>query len=275
MIAVGLHLMQDARRDDAPGQSAVATLTPDMRLSGLAMCRTDAEIVAAIGDPPALVLMDAPAVVPDVRGRRDSEHVLAWLDIPAFPVTPARMASVHGGTRGAGIAAALTARGHVVAEALPDQVLRQLMWEKQRPRGTAPIDLGEYRAEWLGVRAPAYRPRGGRARPDGLAPARGILQAVVGAANWPPATRDGDLAALDEAAVIDAVACGVAAARCLHGPDDSWAMLGDAAAGRVVLAAGPEMIERARVNIARLRDEGTIGIPPEVAAAALGPPQSW
>ena len=112
MIAVGLHLMQDARRDDAPGQSAVATLTPDMRLSGLAMCRTDAEIVAAIGDPPALVLMDAPAVVPDVRGRRDSEHVLAWLDIPAFPVTPARMDSVHGGTRGVGIEGALTARGH-------------------------------------------------------------------------------------------------------------------------------------------------------------------
>ena len=267
--------MQDARREDAPGRSAVALLTPDMRLSGVTMCRGDEEIVAAVGDAPALVLMDAPAVVPDVRGRRDAEHVLAWLDIPAFPVTPARMASVHGGTRGARIAEALSARQHVVAEALPDQVLRQLIWEQQRPPGTAPMDLGEYRAEWLGVRAPAFRPRGGRARPDGLAPARGILQEVVGAANWPHATRDGDLAALDEAAVIDAVACGVAAARCLHGPDDAWAMVGDGAAGRVVLAAGPEMIARARVNIARLRDEGTIGIAPEVAAAALGPPQSW
>lgn len=267
--------MQDARREDGPGRSAVALLTPDMRLSGVTMCRGDGEIVAAVGDAPALVLMDAPAVVPDVRGRRDAEHVLAWLDIPAFPVTPARMASVHGGTRGAGIAAALASRGHVVAEALPDQVLRQLMWEQQRPPGTAPMHLGAYRAEWLGVRAPAYRPRGGRARPDGLAPARGILQAVVSTGGWPLPEREGDLAALDEAAVIDAVACGLAAARCLHGPDDSWAMVGDAAAGRVVLAAGPEMIDRARVNIARLRDEGTIGIAPEVAAAALGPPQSW
>ena len=267
--------MQDARRDDAPRQSAVAMITPDMRLSGVTMCRADAEILAAVGDASAFVLMDAPAVVPDVRGRRDAEHVLAWLDIPAFPVTRARMDSVHGGARGARIATALTARGHVVAEALPDQVLRQLIWEEQRMPGTAPMDLGAYRAEWLGVRAPAYRPRGGRARPDGLAPARAILQTVVGTANWPPAARAGDLAALDEAAVIDAVSCAVAAARCLHGPEDAWAAVGDGVAGRVVLAAGPEMIDRARVNIARLRDEGTIGIPPEVAAAALGPPQSW
>ncbi|MGB0731563.1 MAG: hypothetical protein ACPGRF_05245, partial [Miltoncostaeaceae bacterium] len=53
MIAVGLHLMQDARRDDAPGRSAVAMTAPDMRLSGVTLCRTDAEIVAAIGDDAA------------------------------------------------------------------------------------------------------------------------------------------------------------------------------------------------------------------------------
>ena len=108
MRAVGIHMVQDARAGDAPGRSAVAEVTPDSVLSGVLMCRSEAEIADAVGPGPALVLVDAPLVVPEVRGRRDVEHVLAWLDIPAFPVTPERMRTVHGGTRGPALARALS-----------------------------------------------------------------------------------------------------------------------------------------------------------------------
>lgn len=272
---MGIHLLQDARRDDAPGRSAVAEITPDSRLSGVRMCRSDGEIVGAVGAAPALVLVDAPLVVPAVAGRRDVEHVLAWLDIPAFPVTPARMRKAYGGARGVHLAEALADSGHVVAEALPDQVLRQLMWDADHPDGSPVLPLADYRAAWLGIRAPAFRPRGGRARNDGLAPARALLGAAAELTAWPAPEREGDLADLDEAAAVDAVACALLARRCLDAPGDRWALVGDAQRGRVALAACPEMIDRAGINIARLRDEGTIAIPAEVAGAQVGPPQSW
>lgn len=273
--AVGIHLLQDPRVDDAPGRSAVAEITPDNALSGVRMCRSDAEIADAVGGGPALVLVDAPIAVPDVRGRRDVEHVLAWLDIPAFPVTPARMQKAYGGARGVALAQALAAAGHVVAEALPDEVLRHVMWEREHPAGSPALDLADYRAAWLGLRAPAFRPRGGRARNDGLAPARALVGEAVDLTAWPAAEREGDLGDLDEAAAIDAVACALLARRCIDAPGDRWMVLGDATAGRVALAACPEMIDRARINITRLRDEGTINIGAEVAGSQVGPPQSW
>lgn len=275
MRAVGVHLVQDARREDAPARSTVAEISRDGRLSGAQMCRTDAQIADAVGTAPALVLVDAPLAVPDVRGRRDAEQVLAWLDIPAFPVTPERMRKVHGGARGVALARDLRSAGHAVAEALPDQVLRQLIWERDHPWGSPALGLADYRAEWLGVRPPAFRPRGGRARNEGLAPARDILAGAIDARAWPAATRDGDLADLDEAAVIDAVACAVLARRCLDGPGGRWARVGDRDAGCIILAAGPDLLERARVNMTRLAAEGAISIPPEVAGDEVGPPQSW
>ncbi len=244
-------------------------------LSEVRMCRTAAEIVGSVGDDPALVLVDAPLAVPEVRGRRDAEHVLAWLDVAAFPVTPARMQAVHGGAPGVDLAAALAARGHVVAEALPDQVLRQAMWEQQHPPDDPPLDMGAYRAAWLGVRPPPFRPRGGRARHDGLAPARALLEPRADLSAWPRSGRSGDLAALDEAAVIDAVACATLARRCLDAPGDRWAVIGDARAGRVVLSACPELIARARTHIERLRTEGTITISATIAGTDLGPPPLW
>lgn len=275
MRAVGIHLVQDVRREGAPGRSAVAEIAPDGVLIGVRMCRTDPEIVQAVGAPPALVLVDAPLAVPEVRGRRDTEKVLAWLDIPAFPVTPERMRKVHGGARGVALAALLRAAGSAPAEALPDQVLRQLMWEQDHPPGDEPLGLAAYRGEWLGVRPPAFRPRGGRARNEGLAPARAILAQAIDCHGWPSPDRDGDLADLDEAAVIDAVACAVLARRCLHGSGHAWARVGTSGAGCIILAAGPDLIDRARVNITRLADEGAITIPREVAGDEVGPPQSW
>ncbi len=274
MRAVGIHLNPEMGRDDPPGRSAVAEITPQGALLGVQMCRSDEEICAAVGEAAALVVIDAPIAIPDgTGGRRDVEQVLAWLDIPAFPVTRARMEKVHGGARGLLVAAAL--RGHTTVEGIPDQVLRQLLWEREQPIGLPPIGLAEYRARWLGVRAPAFRPRGGRARHDGLAPARDVLADAVDLAAWPMPERTGDLAALDEAAAIDAVACAVTAYRCLHGAGDSWARIGTPDGGRVLIPAGPDLIDRAVVNIARLADEGTITMPREVAGGAVGPAHSW
>lgn len=263
------------RRHDAPGRSAVAVIASSGVLEGVRMCRSDAEIAAALGDSAALVVIDAPIVVPAaVTGRRDMEHVLAWLDIPAFPVSGARLDKVHGGARGPGLVAALSPTA-VAVEGLPDQVLRQLLWERAHPIGSPPLGLAEYRVEWQGVRAPAFRPRGGRARNDGLVPARALLADAADLRAWPAAERTGDLADLDEAAAIDAVACAITAHRVLHGAPGTWARIGSRDAGQVVIAAGPDLIHRAHVNMARLREEGTIGIPPEVAGEAVGPADSW
>jgi hypothetical protein len=194
-------------------------------------------------------------------------------NVPAFPVTRARMEKVHGGARGPALAAALSA--HTTVEGIPDQVLRQLLWEREHPIGSAALGLADYRAQWLGVRAPAFRPRGGRARHDGLAPARDVLADAVDLAAWPAPGRTGDLAALDEAAAIDAAACAITAYRCLHGTADSWARIGTVDGGRVLIPACPDLIERAVVNIARLADEGSIAMPLEVAGGAVGPAHSW
>jgi len=74
---VGIHLLQDARLGDAPGRSAVAEITPDNALSGVRMCRSDGEIVEAVGDAAALVpvgdvdaLADALTQVCDDADRR-------------------------------------------------------------------------------------------------------------------------------------------------------------------------------------------------------------
>lgn len=272
--AVGIHLNPEMGRDEPPGRSAVAEITSQGALLGVQMCRTDEEICAAVGESPALLVVDAPIAIPDgPGGRRDVEQVLAWLDIPAFPVTRARMEKVHGGARGPALAAALSA--HTTVEGIPDQVLRQLLWEREHPIGSAALGLADYRAQWLGVRAPAFRPRGGRARHDGLAPARDVLADAVDLAAWPAPGRTGDLAALDEAAAIDAAACAITAYRCLHGTADSWARIGTANGGRVLIPACPDLIERAVVNIARLADEGSIAMPLEVAGGAVGPAHSW
>ncbi len=275
MRAVGIHLNPDLTRDDPPGQSAVAEIAAGGVLVAVRMCRSNAEIVAVVGASPALVLIDAPVVIPATTvGRRDLEHVLTWLDIPAFPVTSERIQKVHGGVRGPLLAAALPST-LVVAESFPDQVLRQLLWERLHPAGSPPLGLADYRTGWIEVRTPTFRPRGGRARNDGIAPTRAILADVLDLAAWPLPERSGDLAALDEAAVIDAVAAAFAAHRCLHAPGDRWVRIGTAERGQVVMPANPDLIARAEVNIARLRDEGTINIPLAVAGRAVGPPQSW
>lgn len=273
--AVGIHLVQNLQRLDGPGLSAVTEIGAGGALAGAWMCRSDEEILTSVGHDPALVLVDAPLVVPDGAGRRDVEHVLAWLDIPAFPVSRTRMQTVYGGARAADLAARLVGGPHVLAETIPDQVLRQLMWEREQPPGAPPLGLAEYRARWRGVRPPAFRPRGGRAHPEGLAPAHALLAGAADLTAWPGPTRDGDLAALDEAAAIDATACAVAAHRCLHGDPTRWVLIGTQDRGRMVLPGDLDLAERATVNATRLASEGVISIPADVAGQVVGAPQSW
>ena len=124
-------------------------------------------------DEAAWVVVDAPLAVPNARGRRDAERVLAWCDVPAFPVSRERLERVFGGARGVALARALARPGRELRETLPDLVLRELEWEREHPPGAPALDLADYRAAWLAVRAPAYRPKGrGRARPAGMARAR-------------------------------------------------------------------------------------------------------
>lgn len=260
MRTVGVHLVQPLGHGDSPRRSCVAELDRDARLVGLAHPDGDDAVLAAVGSAPALVAVDAPLAVPDGGGRRDVETVLSWLDVPVFPSSRGRLTRLHGGIRGEALAAALTAAGHTPREAVPDLVLRQLMWEASRPGHPEPVPLGDYREAWLGLRAPRYRAKGvGRATPAGRAPAREILATAVHLGDWRPHPAPDDWDAIRDAAVIDAVACALAAWRCVHAPGSS-VTIGTPERGIVVSPADANLRERLTVNLDRLRGEGTIRI---------------
>ncbi|MFN8109879.1 MAG: DUF429 domain-containing protein [Thermoleophilia bacterium] len=257
--ALGMHLQQDPRLVDTPRPSWVAQLSPDGVLERLEQLDSDAAIVAAVGAEPAVLGVDAPLAVPNAAGRRDLETVLSWLDVPVFPVSRRRAQQVFGGVRGKGLAPALRGAGIDVVEAVPDQVLRQLMWEA-RPTPEAPVNLADYRAAWLGLRPPAYRPKGaGRARPGGLPAVHALLAGAVDWAGWAPATDPDDWRAIADAGVVDAVACAVAVWRWIHRPERA-VRLGTPERGEALLAADGNLIERLEVNLTRLRAEGAVQI---------------
>ena len=140
-------------------------------------------------------------------------------------------------------------------EALPDQVLRQIAWERDHPPDAPAIDLGDYRAAWIGVRAPAYRPKAtGRARPDGTLAAWRLLGAVVDLGGWAPGPPADDWAAIADAARVDAICCAYAALRRLRGT----AVTIDVAGARVTLPADGNLAARVGATLERLRAEGTI-----------------
>lgn len=259
MRAVGIHLLQPDALTGTPRPSVVAEIDPAGVLVGLREADDDASVVAAVGDAPALVLLDAPLVAPNRTGRRDVEVVLAWLDCPAFPVSRERLVLLYGGVRGERVASALRAAGHRVAEAVPDVVLRHLRWTAAHPGGEE-VGLEAFRAGWLGLRAPRYRPKGaGRADPRGLGPARDLLASAVDLGGWRPTPSPTDWEAIADAARIDAIACALTARLLLADPPGAVAV-GDPERGEVVIPAGPDMAGRLRVNLRRLRAEGAIRI---------------
>lgn len=261
MRVAGIHLLQTLRLVDSQRRSAVAVLDGAAHLVSLRLVGDDDAVIAALPHDAAVVAVDAPLAVPGERGQRDVERVLAWCDIPAFPVSGARLTQVHGGARGVALHPRLAAWPRVV-EALPDQLLRQLAWEREHPPGSPALALGEYRARWLGLRPPAYRPKGpGRARPAGLAPAHALLAGVLDLRGWTPAPAAGDdWAALADAARLDALASAYLALRLARGGDAETVSVGTPARGEIVLAADASLRARVAVNLERLRGDGAVKI---------------
>jgi hypothetical protein len=254
---LGLHLVQSVDLIDTPRRSVVVELDAAGMVSRVVPSATTAEIVEAIGAEPALVVVDAPLVVPNDGGQRDVERILGWCDVPAFPVSRARLAKVHGGSRGVEFGAALPP-GVTAIETHPDLVLRLLMWEDAG--GGAPIDLADYRAQWLGLRAPTYRPKGpGRANPAGIVAAAAILARHVDLAGWTPIEPDDDWGPIRDAATLDAIICAYVASRAIHTPEATL-RIGAPSRGQMLVPVDANLGDRLTATVARLADEGAIGI---------------
>src|SRR5690606_16836548 len=132
--------------------------------------------------------------------------------------------------------------GRLLLEALPDQVLRQIQWERDHPPDAPAIDLLDYRTAWIGVRAPVYRPKGtGRARPDGTLAAWRILGEAVDLGGWARGGPADDWAAIADAARVDAICCAYAALRAVRG---TAATLDVGAGRRLALAADRNLAGR-------------------------------
>jgi predicted nuclease with RNAse H fold len=260
MRVAGIHLLQRLDLVASERRSAVACLDDAGRLEALALAGGDDEVLAAVPDGAAWVAVDAPLVVPNAEGSRDAERVLAWCDVPAFPVSRRRLERVFGGARGMGIAPALLRPGREVVETLPDLVLRELEWEREHPAGAPVLDLADYRPAWLGVRAPRYRPKGGgRARPAGMARAHELLSGVLDLDGWAPHPGGDDWAALHDAARLDALCCAYAALRLARG--EGSATVGDPASGRVAFPADANLRGRVELTVRRLASEGMVAPP--------------
>lgn len=262
MEIVGVHLVQTLDHVAGPRRSVVARVDDRARLVAMDAVGDDAELLDAIGHGAQMVVVDAPLRVPNDTGSRDIERVLAWCDIPLFPVSRRRMRTLHGGLRAEALRPSLdSAAREGVWEASPDQVLRQLMWEAEHPAGAAGIDLAGYRALWPALRAPVYRPKAaGRARAAGLAPAWALVATVLDAGGWTPgAEGDDDWAAIADAARIDALCCAVAGLRAVGVGGDAE-RVGSADRGRIVVPADTNLRERIAITLSRMRADGTIRI---------------
>jgi predicted nuclease with RNAse H fold len=254
MIVVGIHLLQSIGLIGSGRRSAVALVDETRRLRRLDLADGDDQVLAAVPEDAAWVCVDAPLAVPNREGSRVAERVLAWCDVPAFPVSLRRLETVFGGARGLALAPALARPGRTVRETLPDLVLRELEWERAHPPRAPAMDLADYRPAWLGVRAPAYRPKGGgRARPAGMPRARQLLAGVLDLGGWTPRTVGDDWDALDDAARLDALCCAYAALRLARG--ECVATVGDPASGQVVFPADANLRGRVELTLRRLAAE--------------------
>ena len=259
MRVVGIHLLQTLDLVGSPRRSAVARLDGAGQLEALALADGDDEVTAAVPDEAAWVVVDAPLAVPNPRGRRDAERVLAWCDVPAFPVSRERLERVFGGARGVALARALARPGRELRETLPDLVLRELEWEREHPPDAPALDLADYRPAWLGVRAPAYRPKGrGRARPAGMARAHDLLSGALDLGGWTPDPDGDDWGALHDAARLDALCCAYTALRLARG--EGAATVGHPASGHVAFPADANLRGRVELTRRRLAAEGAIAL---------------
>lgn len=251
---LGIHLMPVAASVASPRPSIVAELDEACRLVDLRPFQHIAEIAQSLPAGPVLVAVDAPTVVPNERGQRDVDALLACVDVPVFPVSRSRLTKVSGAIRGEELRVAIdAAAGQVsVVEAVPDVVLRLLAWREHPASDTD--DLAVFRATWLGMRPQPYRPKGtGRAKPAGIAAAFALLARHVDLAGWLPAASGDDWDDIRDAATLDAIACAYSAWCVEHG---DAAIVTGAAGAVLALPTDAMLTARLEVNAARLRGEG-------------------
>jgi predicted nuclease with RNAse H fold len=247
--------------------SALAEVDGAGRLVELLDVDSDDEILAGV-PAESLLAIDAPLEVPNEHGNRGIERLIAWCDVPLFPVAGVRLDKVVGGRRGVDLAPSLRSAAAVVVEASPELILRQLIFEQQR-RESAPLDLARYREIFLQTRAPAYRPKGaGRAKPAGLEPATRILAHEVDLGAYAPADGAGDLEAIADAARLDAIACAYAAHRALEGPAPSI-LIGAPREGEMLLPVDANLLERLEINLGRMRAQGELPPAMDIRPAAF------
>jgi predicted nuclease with RNAse H fold len=259
-VALGLHLQQGLDLVGTPRPSVLVAVDAGGRLVEMRSLGDDGELLAALPAGEAPVAVDAPLAVPNETGRRDVETLLAWLDVPVLPASRRRLHQLHGGLRGETLLGGLAAGGRPVAETVPDLVLRVLAWERDHAPGAPAMDLGAYRAAWLGMRAPRYRPKGaGRAHPAGMAAAHALLAGALDLGGWAPHPAPDDWRAIEDAARLDALACAVAAHRLVTDPARCL-VVGGPDGPALVAPADPALRARAAVNLERLRAEGAVGL---------------
>lgn len=238
-----------------PRPSCVAGVDADGVLCLLTLVDTDDQLLSAVPEGARVLAVDAPLVVDNPTGQRAPEHLLAWLDAPAFPNSITRLTQLYGGLRGVGLRDRLAARAGRLVEALPELVLRELAWEARHPPSDPPLELAEYRAAWLGMRAPRYRPKGrGRALPAGRAPAAALLAGVMDLGGWLPVAEPDDWQAIADAARLDAMACAYAAWRLATRPQATL-LLGDPSVP-LAIPADANLRARADLHLARLAGRG-------------------
>ncbi len=242
-----------------PVVSAVGTGRPSCVVAvdalGVVVQITAADDIDAIADavPPSaeIVAVDAPLAVPNRTGMRPVDQLLAWLDIPAFPVSGERLDKVYGGARGPHLLARLRRPDRLIVETAPDAVLRELVWEAVHPPGAGVLDLALYRERWLDVRTARYRPKGtGRAVPAGRASAWAILAGALDLGGWFPDPHPDDWAAISDAAVLDALAAAYSAWRLMTAPTQALLVAADGVP--FAIPADANLRNRAKLHGSRL-----------------------
>ena len=253
MRILGLHLQQSLALIGTGRPSALAEFDRAGRLAGITFVETDEEIVDAVGHDAASIAVDAPLEIPNELGQRPVERLLAWCDIPAFPVSRARHLQIHGGFRAEDLAGRLPGTA-IVAQTLPDLALRLWAWHEEPDGGTT--DLAAYRTRWLGIRPPRFRAKGsGRAVPAGILSAWHLAARHVDLGGWTPEGGDDDWGAIRDAAAIDAIACGTVAWRAVHEPGSTM-RIGDPETGAMLIPVDNALRARLEIHLHRLAGHG-------------------
>ncbi len=239
MRFIGIHLIQPLGEIASPSPSTLATLDDAGRLEGISGALHDHEILNALPDPPGVITLDAPVFVPNAKGRRGAEDLLAWCDINVFPASRERLGRLYGGLRGESLASRLEAEGYTVHESFPEVIVRQREWESRR-NGLAPLDLARYREAWIGVKAPRYANK--RDEPGTPEARRRALELLN--------IHDPD--GRDQPGAIAALACAYAALRSARPDLGATLSLPVGGEREIVLPAGPELLSRAALHLRRL-----------------------